>query len=45
MIITIKGKRYKWNARRAAENITEAAAFIITAALIWGPVYLILSAI
>lgn len=45
MIITINGKRYKWNVRRALGNLSEAVAFILTAALVWVPVYLIISSI
>lgn len=45
MIITIHGKRYRWNVRRALGSFSEAVAFILTAALIWAPVYLILSSI
>ncbi len=45
MIITINGKRYKWNVRRALGSFSEAVAFILTAVLIWGPVYMILKAI
>ncbi len=45
MIITIHGKRYRWNVRRALESFSEAVAFILTAVLIWGPVYMILKAI
>lgn len=45
MIITINGKRYRWNVRRALGSFSEAVAFILTAALIWGPVFAILKAI
>lgn len=45
MTFTIKGRRYRWNPRRAWETITEAAAFVATAALVWVPVFMILYSI